>query len=141
MGAMFRWMRMLYLFFAAVTRRLVVFPATADGVAALPVTVTSDAAAWTWGIWVEIDDDIGDKAIRIYQIDLTNPSAAVDYEVQIGYGAAASEVPLGVVTYNLASVTLPFPIEVSAGLRLAARCRDSGGGGTVDIKILAYTIE
>ncbi|GAH49604.1 unnamed protein product, partial [marine sediment metagenome] len=83
------------------------------------------------------------KAIRIYQIDVTNPSAAVDYEVQIGYGPDLNNMYwFGPVTYNLASVTLPFPLEVPAGQRLAARCRDSAAAqNTVDVKILAYTIE
>ena len=134
MGAMFRWVRLLYLFFAAVTRRLVVFP---DG--AVPVTLTG-GVGWTLGAIAQIAADIGAKAIRIYQIDLTNPSAAVDYEVQIGYGAVGFETWFGPVTYNLASVTLPFPLEVPANQRLIARCRDSAGGNTVDIKVLAYTI-
>ena len=138
MGAVFRWVRRLYLFFAAVTRRLVVFP-----LAAVPVTLT--ATAGIFGAWAAAGGDtiaatVGAKAIRIYGIDLTNPTAAVDYEVRIGYGVFGAETWLGVVTYNLAGVTLPFPLEVPSGQRLAAQCRDSVGNGTVDVKVLAYTI-
>ena len=138
MGAMFRWVRLLYQFFAAVTRRLVVFP---DG--AVPITVVGTAGvlgAWGVGAGTTIAATVGAKAVRIFQIDMSNPTAPADYEVQIGYGLAAAETWLGAVTMNLASVTLPFPLEVPAGQRLAARCRDSGGANTVDVKILAYTI-
>jgi len=139
MGAIFRWVRLLYLFFAAVTRRLVVYP-----LAAVPVTLT--ATAGIFGAWAAAGGDtiiasVGAKSIRIYGIDLTNPSAAVDYEVRIGYGVFGAETWLGVITYNLASVILPFPLEIPSGQRLAAQCRDSAGGNTVDIKALAYTIE
>lgn len=72
---------------------------------------------------------------------MSNPTAPADYEVQIGYGVAAAEVWFGAVTMNLASVTLPFPLIVPAGQRLAARCRDSLGGNTVDVKVLSETIE
>jgi len=140
MGSIFRWVRRLYLFFAAVTRRLVVYP-----LRAIPVTLT--ATAGIFGVWAVAGGDtivaagVLTKAIRIYGIDLTNPTAAVDYEVRIGYGVFGAETWLGVVTYNLAGVILPFPLEVPVGQRLAAQCRDSVGGNTVDIKILAYTIE
>jgi len=139
MGAVFRWVRQLYRFFAAVTRRVVVFP-----LAAVPITLT--ATAGIFGAWAAAGGDtiaatVGAKAVRIYGIDITNPSAVRDYEVRIGYGVFGAEVWLGVVTYNLASVILPFPLEVPSGQRLAAQCRDSVGGATVDIKVLAYTIE
>ncbi|MBA7593421.1 hypothetical protein ES703_00341 [subsurface metagenome] len=137
MGPWYRWIRLLFLFFAAVTRRLVVFP-----LGAVPVTLTGTAGAW--GAWVangdQIAANVGTRAIRIYQIDMSNPTAPVDFEVRIGYGLVGAETWLGVVTMNLASVPLPFPLEVPAGQRLAAQCRDSAGGNTVDAKILAYTI-
>jgi len=137
MGAVFRWIRELYQFLAATTRRLVVFP---DG--AVPVTLTGIAGAW--GAWAGAGDQIaatvGVKAVRIYQIDMSNPSALADFEVQIGYGVALAEVWLGTITANSPSVTLPFPLEVPAGQRLAARCRDSVGASTIDVKMLAYTI-
>jgi len=137
MGAWFRWVRLLYLFFAAVTRRLVVYP-----LGAVPVTLVGTVLPW--GAWAAAGDtiaaNVGAKAIRIYQIDITNPSVVADYEVRIGYGVALAETWFGPVTYNLASITLPFPLEVPAGQRLAAQCRDSVGGGTVDVKVLAYTI-
>ena len=139
MGAVFRWMRTLHLFFAAVTRRLVVFPS-----GAVPVTLLGTAGAWpAWAAGAagdQIAATVGAKAIRIYQIDMSNPTAAVDFEMRIGYGAVGAETWFGPVTLNLASVTLPFPLEVPAGQRLAAQCRDSAGGNTVDVKILAYTI-
>ncbi len=140
MGAVFRWVRLLFLFFAAVTRRLVVFP---DG--AVPQILVGTAGVW--GAWAAgaagdtIAATVGAKAIRIYQIDMDNPSVVTDYEVRIGYGAIGAETWFGPVTYNLASVTLPFPLEVPAGQRLCAQCRDLLGGNTVDVKVLAYTIE
>lgn len=142
MGAMFRWMRMLYLFFAAVTRRLVVFP---DG--EVPFTLVAGpafGAAWADAAAGDIIvASVGDKAVRIYQIDISNPTggAGVDYEVRIGYGTTAAPTWFGPVTMNLASVPLPFPLEVPAGQPLRAQVRDSAGGATVDVKILAYTIE
>ena len=137
MGAVFRWIRLLYLFFAAATRRLVVL---ADG--DTPITLTGTAGAWGAfaGAGDEIAATVGVKAVRIYQIDMSNPSAVADFEVQIGYGVALAEVWLGTITANSPSVTLPFPLEVPAGQRLAARCRDSVGASTIDVKMLAYTI-
>jgi len=120
MGAMFRWLRMLYLFFAAVTRRLVVFP-----LGAIPVTLVGTGGAW--GAWAagaagdQIAATVGAKAVRIYQIDMSNPAAVADYEVRVGYGALGAETWFGPVTMNLASVTLPFPLEVPAAQRLCAQ--------------------
>jgi len=139
MGAVFRWVRLLYLFFAAVTRRLVVYP-----LGAVPVTLIGTAGVF--GAWAagaagdQIAATVGALAIRIYQIDMSNPTAPADYEVRVGYGAIGAETWFGPVTMNLASVTLPFPLEVPAGQRLCAQCRDSIGANTVDVKVLAYTI-
>jgi len=138
MEAWFRWIKEIWLAFFATTRRLLVFP---DG--AVPVTLTGTAGAW--GAWAGAGDQIaatvGTKPVRIYQIDMSNPSAVADFEVQIGYGVALAEVWLGPITGNSPSVTLPFPLEVPAGERLAARCRDSVGASTIDVKMLGYTIE
>jgi len=133
-----RWLRKLWMLFMATTRRLVLFP---DG--AVPVTVVGTAGAWgAWaGAGTQLVATVGARSVHISQIDMSNPTAPADYEVQIGYGLAAAEVWLGAVTMNLASVTLPFPLIVPAGQRLAARCRDSLGGNTVDVKVIAYTIE
>jgi hypothetical protein len=137
MGAVFRWVRALYLRFAGATRRLVVFP---DG--AVPVTLTGTAGAW--GAWAGAGDQIaatvGAVPVHIYQIDMSNPTGPVDFEIQIGYGPAATETWFGAITMNVASVVLPFPLEIPAGSRLAARCRDSVGGNTVDVKMLGYTL-
>ena len=139
MGAVFRWVRALHQFFAAVTRRLVVFP-----LGAVPVTLLGTAGIWAaWAAGAagdQIAATVGALSVRIYQVDMSNPTAAVDFEVRIGYGAVGAETWLGVVTMNLASVPLPFPLEVPAGQRLCAQCRDSVGANTVDVKILAYTI-
>jgi len=138
MGSVFRWVRRLYLFFAAVTRRLVVLP---DG--AVPVTLAVGVAfgvAWPAGYTV-VAATVGAKAVRIFQVDMSNPSVVTDYEVRLGYGAIGAETWFGPVTYNLASVTLPFPLEVPAGQRLLAQNRDAIGGNNVDVKVLAYTIE
>jgi len=139
MGAVFRWVRTLYRLFAAVTRRLVVYP-----LGAAPVTLVGTAGAW--GAWAagaagdQIAATVGAAAVRIYQVDMSNPTAAVDFEVRIGYGAIGAETWLGVITANSPSVTLPFPLEVPAAQRLCAQCRDSAGANTVDVKVLAYTI-
>lgn len=139
MGAAFRWIRTLYQFFAATTRRLTVFP-----LGAVPVTLVGTAGVW--GVWAagaagdQIAATVGAVPVRIYQVDMSNPTAAVDFEVRIGYGALAAETWLGVISGNMPSVTLPFPLEVPANQRLCAQCRDSVGGNTVDVKMLAYTI-
>jgi len=136
MGAVFRWVRDLYRFFAAPTRRLVVYPLGAVPVTT-PVGVAIGAA---WGAAYSVVGTVGNQSIRIYGIDLTNPTAAIDYEVNIGYGPIGAEVWIGVVTYNLAGVPLPFPMEVPANQRILARCRATVAGNTVDVKALAYTI-
>ena len=134
-----RWLRKLWLLFMATTRRLVLFP---DG--AVPVTVVGTAGVWgAWGVGAgtQLAATVGARSVHIYQIDMSNPTGVVDFEVQIGYGVAAAEIWFGAVTMNAPSVTLPFPLIVPAGQRLAARCRDSAGLNTVDVKVLAETIE
>ena len=139
MGAVFRWVRTLYRFFAAATRRLVVFP-----LGAVPVTLLGTAGAWpAWAAGAagdQIAATVGDQPVRIYQIDMSNPSALADFEVRVGYGAIGAETWFGPITANNPSVTLPFPLEVPAGQRLCAQCRDSIGASTIDVKVLAYTI-
>ena len=142
MGAIFRWMRTLYRFFAAPTRRLVVFP-----LAAVPVTLVPGpaiGAAWAAAAAGDIVAAAAavTRSIRIYGIDMTNPTGvAQDFEVRIGYGPTATPTWTGVVTYNLAGVTLPFPMEVPSGQALRAQCRSTVAGNTVDVKFLAYTID
>lgn len=133
-----RWLGQLWRLFFASTRRLVLFP---NG--AVPITVVGTAGAWgAWaGAGTQLAATVGNQRVFIYQIDLSNPTAPADFEVQIGYGLAAAETWLGAVTMNIASVPLPAPIEIPAGQRLAARCRDSIGGNTVDVKVLAYTLD
>jgi len=133
-----RWIGKLWRLFNAPTRLLVLFP---DG--AVPVTVVGTAGAFgAWaGAGTQLAATVGTRDVHISQIDMSNPTGVVDYEVQLGFGGAGVEQWFGAVTMNLASVPLPFPLIVPAGQRLAARCRDSAGGNVVDVKVIGYTIE
>ncbi len=117
-----------------------VYPTSADGVAALAVTLTKNAAAWTWGVWAQI---VGATAAETQIVGFTLENfvgALTQGEVAIGVGAAPNEVELGRFPIVAAVYTLPKPIKVEAGVRLAARYRNANAvADTVDIKLNTLT--
>ena len=121
-----------------------VFPTSADTVAAAAVALTANAGAWTWGVWAQIVAAAGvtaDQQITGFTIELPVFGIAdAQGEVQVGSGAGGAEVALGTFPLVMPSYTLPKPIRVPAGTRLAARLRTSSAAAdTLAIKLLTLT--
>jgi hypothetical protein len=113
------------------------------GPTATSTTVTSNASANTKGSYTEIiasaDFTANGVWIEFPAILLANRTFLVD----IATGAAASEsvvIPnLMVETNNNNSIhghyAVFFPLAVASGARVAARCQDSTGSGTISVAI------
>lgn len=110
-----------------------------DGAAA--VKLTAKAVAWTYDAWTQIVASVGAGDVLLAAIYTENPSAATDYDVNIGSGAGAAEVPLATVPIFLGVAgVLPFPILIAATTRLAGRTRSaSGAANTIDVKVGVIT--
>ena len=124
------------------TLRYGVFPTSADGAAALAITLPKNAAAWTWGVWAQVVLAAGVTAeIQIIAFSLENfVGVPTQGEIQIGTGTAPAGTTLG--TFNIANApfVLPRPIMVGAGNGLVARYRNANGvADTVDIKLNTLT--
>ena len=118
------------------------FPTSADGAAALAITIAAAAVAWTFGAWTQIVVLAGVTVeTRIVGFTLENfVGALAQGEVEIGTGTAPAGTLLGKFTIVGADVTLPNPIRVPAGVGLVARYRTStGAADTVDIKLKTQT--
>jgi hypothetical protein len=116
-----------------------VFPWSADGAAANAVTLTKNAAAWTWGAWAQMATIVQQPAeVQIVGFTLENFTGAVAQgEVGIGSGVGAAGIELGRFPVVAASYILPKPIHVPAGTGLVARYRkDTAVADTVDIKLI-----
>ena len=124
------------------TIRQGVFPTSADAVAAAAVTLTADAAAWTWGVYTQIVAAAGVLVeTQIEGFTLENfVGGPLQGEVIIASGAGAAEVELGRWPVNNALFHLPKPIRVPPLTRLACAFRSSTVvADTVDIKLLTTT--
>jgi len=119
-----------------------VFPTSADGVAALAITLTKNAAAWTWGVWAQVVLAAGVTVeTQVVGFTLENFVGGVTQgEVQIGSGTAPAGTVLGTFQIVSADYTLPRPIRVPAGVGLVARYRNANAvADTVDIKLNTLT--
>jgi len=137
---MFQYIKMIWqALIGSETIRQGVYPTSADGVAALAVTLTA-AAAWTWGAWAQIVAATAAKC-QIESFTLENiVGGPLQGEVAIASGAGGFEVELGRWPVVSPYYRLAKPIEVQAGVRLAARLRTSTGvADTVDIKLCVTT--
>jgi hypothetical protein len=101
-------------------------------------TVVTSGAANTKGSWVALSTSTPNDADGLI-ILIGSPSASVDYLVDIGVGAAASEIVIianltigGKIPMTRTSYPL-WPISIPAGTRLSARCQDSTGSSTLSV--------
>jgi hypothetical protein len=94
------------------------------------VTVTSGGSAWGFGSWVEVLSAAAvTSAIRLTGFVATNIGRP--HEIQIGYGAAGSEVAKMTLPYSHTGgggdgfnyVRFPRPLCVSSGTRISVRSR------------------
>lgn len=99
-------------------------------------TVVADGTAGAYGSWVEMiaatTNALFITAVSVAASDLTGVYLVLD----IGTGAAASEVSVGEVVFGLESTGTGlghraelsgFPIPVPAGTRIACRCATDSG--------------
>jgi len=119
-----------------------VFPTSADGVAAAAITLTKNAAAWTWGAWTQIVLAAGvTTETQIVGFSLENfVGAPAQGEVEVGFGTAPAGTAVGRFQTALGNYLLPRPIRVQAGIGLVARYRAATAiADTVDIKLNTLT--
>lgn len=124
--------------------RQTVLPTSADTVAAAAVGLTANAGAWTWGAWAEIVSAVNNTADRqITGFTLELPVFGIpdaQGEVQVGTGAGGAEAAIGTFPVVVPNYTLPKPVRVPAGTRIAARLRTSSAAAdTIAIKLLTLT--
>ena len=121
-----------------------------DGAAGAPtvVPVDSSSSANTFGSWTQIDASVSsDSYIASILCTLVSNTAIADlsYVIELGKGAAASEVPIARFSFYRdysseagaelpISFILPIPIKVASGTRLSIRVACSEAG-TYSLKI------
>ena len=101
-------------------------------------TVADSATANTYGSWVEMSASApADLYIVGVRLGYANVTAAVLYtQVDIGVGAAAAEASVGEIIFagsdtgadsgtTVPTYTLPYPIPVASGARIACRTADN----------------
>jgi hypothetical protein len=106
-------------------------------------TTVSSGAGGATGSWTQLISSLPQDAIGFYVS--TNNISAGTFKVEIGIGAAASEVSLGEVSVSLNNsyVNNFVPIPIPAGSRVSAR----SSGGNVDniavhiIPVRGYSID
>lgn len=99
-------------------------------------TAPTGGGAWAYGAYVQI---IAATAVelKIVGVELRAAVVTIQFEAAIAVGGAAAEVDLAV--FAVAShdanedqyYAMPYPLDIEVGSRLACRCRDSAGAGSV----------
>ena len=106
--------------------------------------VPKPASAATYGAWVEMEDS-APAALFIVAVTIEDlPNSNTYVQLDIGVGAAGSEVSVSEVktgehqsSGNNNPITLPFPIPVAAGARIACRTAGStAGADTIAVSLL-----
>lgn len=107
-------------------------------------TVAKAASAATYGDWVEMEDSTAAALFIVGVVieDLQNANTYV--QLDIGVGAAASEVSVSEVktgehqsSGNADPIMLPYPIPVAASARIACRTAGStAGADTIAVSLL-----
>jgi len=110
------------------------------------VAVSSHLNDNTFGEWAEIDASVSDDSwicsVTVFEVGISATSRKC---LEIGTGAALSEVPIIRHSFNIDSATdagykistvfiLPIPIKVALGTRISARISDTQGG------VVAYQV-
>ena len=114
-------------------------PTSADTVAAAAVTVTSAAAAWTWGLWAEIAATVGTADVWLVAVTLENYVGLGDQsEIAIATGLAGAEVEKVRIQTTVGGLDFTTsPCYIPAGTRVSARFRTNGAlANTVDVKLV-----
>jgi hypothetical protein len=112
--------------------------------AAAGVSVTPSGTAWANSAWVEVIASTGD-AIVLGGITI-NPAVAVEYEIDVGVGAAGSEVVVTTIRGRSATAGAPQTIilqplldNIPSGSRVSVRLRKAGTSTTAwTVKLIYY---
>jgi hypothetical protein len=112
--------------------------------AAAGVSVTPSGTAWANSGWVQVIASTAD-AIVLGGITV-NPAAAVEYEIDVGVGAAGSEVVVTTIRGRSTTAGAPQTIilqplldNIPAGSRVSVRLRKSGTNTTAwTVKLIYY---
>ena len=101
--------------------------------------VTSSASLNTKGAWVELNASTSANIAGFYLTIHTANSSSTRHLLDIGVGAAASEVVLVPDIFVLAGTigggtqTIYIPMNILSGTRISARCQSSGASGSVQV--------
>jgi hypothetical protein len=116
-----------------------------------PITLTSNATAWTYGNWSQIiakDAITSDYLVTRVSISGFDVSNALDYQIELGYGDSSSEVQIRDIPFHHEAVadaqctTINFsvPTLILTNVRLAARLATSAIASAKTLKIAVGTI-
>lgn len=94
------------------------------------------------GVWVEAIASTANFT-NYFMLIIHDATAATDYSVDVGIGAAASETVLipnvkyhvNITANNIITVSYPFKVEIPAGTRISARCQNAAAE-SVDINVV-----
>lgn len=109
--------------------------------AAAGASITPNASAWVNSAWVQLSASLSDIALLGIVV---NPAVAAQFELEIGRGAATSEVVVGTTGAGLETLAgccdlIPFriPIRVTGTNRISVRLRKSDTSTTTwTVKLL-----
>lgn len=117
-------------------------PTSADGAAALAITLPAAAVAWTFGAWTQIalaavvlvDTQIEEATMENFV------GAAGQGEIEIGTGVAPAGALLARAQISGPTIRFSNPIRIPAATGVVARYRTSTGvADTVDVKLRTKT--
>lgn len=104
------------------------------------VVLSAGGSAWTKGSYSQITASTS-EADYLVGIVLSGANSA-DFEVDIATGGAGSEAVISTIAFTKYTnvqghvVSLPYPIAVGSGVRIAGRCSCSSAGLSIYVKLL-----
>ena len=109
-------------------------------------TLTGGAGADTFGSYAQIASTVGSSDVWLCGTYISNASAQTDFKVETATGAAASEVARATMPYTAVQAdtpgafSLPYPIRIPNGTRLAARSKQGDTAArTIDVVAIVAT--
>jgi len=113
------------------------------------ITLTVHGTADTYGDWVEVVSTVGSSNVWFVGLHISAPTVATDYKVDVGTGASGSETRRATFPFARTDTTavsdasslqtlglyysLPFPIYIPNGTRLASREKVGATAGAVNV--------
>ncbi len=127
-------------------------PAAADAVAVTPSATPMSGSSVGWSAWVELEASTAAAWILTGLLLKSDgaPASAIDFEAQIGVGAAASEVPVttfrgryGYLGYGSpGKIPSPIPLDnIPMGVRVSVRMRKTAGVSVGDWQFAVTYLE